>query len=139
MWGRSLMGDIVHVDEERGYFLAALAAELQRQDLKWGEQNHPSYPSFKNEQARDIPYLLKVLHNDPARRCWTYVSITEADAKLNCEDDVRNDDVNWAAILHEEIAEAYSADIDSDHHIEELVQVAAVALQWAASIKRNRK
>lgn len=89
--------------------------EMNRQNAKWGEQNHPlarreflgSYLQNADDQKTDNDY-------------W-----------------VGQNRLTWADILLEEVWEALSAP-NTDSQIEELNQVAAVALQAIAALKRKR-
>lgn len=93
----------------------AIKYEILRQHQTWGQQNHPSVPK-KGEPAHGIP--------------------AERVAKIQCELARTNNRMTWAHILVEEVAEACCAD-SPQHMIEELVQVAAVAISWVDSIHRN--
>lgn len=89
--------------------------EMKRQVRLWGEQNHP-----------DGSFHWSVGDRFPAA--------TEAQAW--CAENVDNNTLTWADILTEELAEVEDAEtLDDRYH--ELVQVAAVALSWAESIKRR--
>lgn len=91
--------------------------ELVRQHSLWGTQDHPSVPKA----------------GEP-----TFFMPAEATAKLQCEFARRHGRMTWAHILVEEVAEAANAPTP-DLMIEELVQVAAVAVSWIDSIKRNER
>ena len=92
--------------------LAEVAAEMAWQDERWGEQNHPDGTCL----AEDI-------------------RIAET-AKSRNDYFVEQDVLTWRDILWEEVAEAF-AEKDPDRLREELIQVAAVATQWAAAIDRR--
>jgi len=108
---------LVEIDEER-----------DRQDLKWGEQNHPDgtginwvnqiTPVFgwKDNASEHTAMLAKLLTNRAASR--------------NQE--------TWLNILLEEVAEAF-AETDLDKLRTELIQVAAVAAQWVEAIDRRER
>lgn len=87
-------------------------AEMERQLDKWGEQNHPDGTG-------------EILD-----RWWADF------ARGRCEDAAAKGSVTWRLILEEEVAEAY-AESDPEKLREELIQVAGVALQWAAAIDRR--
>lgn len=103
------------------YLLVATELEMARQNEKWGEQNHPLMPK------------------DTVRPTFQSIYATYADQwkKMNA-DRAEYDRLGWDGILLEEVYEALS-DTDVDNQIAELIQVAAVALQAAASLQRNRK
>lgn len=99
--------------------LYEIARERSRQDAKWGEQNHPD-------------------GTGPAVRWITadtadYVADT---ARVECQRMASVGRVTWRHILVEEIAEALAED-DPDKLREELIQVAAVAVNWVESIDRR--
>ena len=93
--------------------LGEVGSERQRQDSKWGEQNHPD--------GRQAPKAVV----DAAR----LVTDNRTEAKV----------VTWRDILNEEVVEAYGAIGDDTHLREELVQVAAVAVAWIEAIDRRQE
>ena len=105
-----------HPDAERGGsavdLLAATYAEIDAQNAKWGEQNHidgTGYPAA----ARQAEVARKRCQDAFAEGCGT-----------------------WALILTEEVREAY-AESEPEALRAELIQIAAVAVQWAAAIERR--
>ena len=110
-----------HPDAERGgsavEVLADVYDEINRQDAKWGDQSsHPD--GTADEPAFDT------MCADNARRV--------------CQQAFAEGRGTWRHILQEEVAEAYAetgANLST-----ELVQVAAVAVQWrAAQARRNHR
>lgn len=99
--------------------LEAVQRELEAQYVKWGEQNHPL-------QGGAIPGGSLKYYREQRDR-WTGIY----------ENRERNGWVGWDCILLEEAFEALS-ETDTDRAIEELVQVAAVAVQAILSLERNR-
>jgi hypothetical protein len=95
--------------------LVEVAAERVRQDEKWGEQNHPD--------GTGLAYSVSATQGaDRARReCRTA-------AELGM--------VTWRHILAEEVAEVLAED-DEGALRTELVQLAAVCVQWAQAIDRR--
>lgn len=92
--------------------LAEIQAERERQDAKWGEQNHrDGTGSPEQQQAAEV-----------ARR-W-------------CQDSFGSGYGTWSDVLAEEVAEA-NAERDPAKLRAELVQVAAVATAWIAAIDRR--
>lgn len=83
---------------------AEIIGERKRQEVKWGEQHHPSGtgPKYKPEADR---------------------------ARAVCDAAAKAGNVTWQHILHEEVLEAFAED-DPERLRRELVQVAAVALNW---------
>lgn len=91
-------------------------AEMARQDEKWGEQNHANGTGEKfgfSEQLADA-------------------------VRQRTDDSFERGTGTWADILMEEFYEAMAED-NPRKLKEELLQVAAVALQWVAAINRQRK
>ncbi len=91
---------------------ADIAAERQRQHAKWGDQSN--LPDGTGPQWADDA--------DTARRL--------------CDLAMRGGYVKWRHILREEVAEAF-AESDPDRLRAELVQVAAVCVQWIEAIDRR--
>lgn len=87
--------------------------ERDRQDEKWGVQNHPD--GTGSEEAQRQAELGK--------------RATDAAAERG--------DVTWLLILREEVLEAF-AETDLVKLRTELIQVAAVAQQWVEAIDRRR-
>ncbi|SHW42828.1 Uncharacterised protein [Mycobacteroides abscessus subsp. abscessus] len=115
--------------------LQLVAAERQRQQDKWGEQNH------QNINPDMLGY-------GPMTAARFYCVPTAAEAKMRTDSRARCGHVTWADILIEEVAEAIEAatlledaiDVAGYEQtarrvlIDELVQVAAVAVQWAEKL-----
>lgn len=92
--------------------LGEVQAERDRQDAKWGEQNH-----------RDgTGSLTQVMEADKARE--------------GCQAAFGRGDGTWMHVLIEEVFEAL-AEEDPVKLRAELVQVAAVAVAWVAAIDRR--
>ena len=87
--------------------------ELDRQDARWGEQNHPDGTGLSEDSQ-----------------------IAERAKALN-DYFVERDTLTWRDILWEEVAEAF-AEKDEDRLREELIQVSAVAANWVKAIDRRR-
>ena len=86
--------------------------ERERQDRKWGEQNHPDGSG-------------------------QYPETIDADvAKMACQDAADGGYLTWVHILREEVAEAF-AETDPVRLRAELLQVAAVAVAWIEAIDRR--
>lgn len=92
--------------------LAEVQAERERQDARWGEQNHPNGTGA----------LSCVLERDKARQ--------------GCENAFQRGDGTWMHVLIEEVFEAF-AEEDPAKLRAELVQVAAVATNWIGAIDRR--
>jgi len=89
-----------------------VVAELVRQDGKWGKQNHPDGTG----DALAASFALR--------------------AQQACRDAASRGSCTWQLILAEEVAEAF-AESDPGALRAELIQVAAVALQWIEAIDRR--
>lgn len=96
-------------------FVRKVEAEMFRQIDLWGEQNHPSF--------------------DPHRIHGFFGNADQM--RTICETAFAQGRGTWADILLEEVAEAFDERDDPDALVKELIQVAAVALSWAASVERN--
>lgn len=87
-------------------------AELERQHAKFGEQNH--------EDGTGDREFIKAASR----------------ARVDCDDATDDGEVTWRHILLEEVYEAL-AESDLERLVEELNQVAAVAVQWRLAIQRR--
>lgn len=99
---------------------ADVVAERDRQDRKWGQQSHPDGTGARVEV---VPL-------------WDAVDFAEW-AKHATDSSAQAGEVTWRHILLEEVAEAF-AESDPELLRTELVQVAAVAVQWVEAIDRRR-
>lgn len=114
--------------------LEEVAAERARQDAKWGEQNHPDgtgqYPLVNIQvESLALPLFAGLLGNlDGPTLAKVAVGATDRRAGEGA--------VDWRDILLEEVFEAM-AESDPDKIRLELIQVAAVATQWAEAIDRR--
>ncbi len=98
--------------------IKALMAELDRQDGLWGEQNHPL-------QGGAFPMRSRLSFESEARR-WKEINDRRE----------RKKELGWDGILMEEVYEALE-ELDTERACEELVQVAAVAMNAARSLRRQ--
>lgn len=94
--------------------LGEIYAERERQDARWGEQNHPN--GTGGHSFRD------------AADSWRRIN----------DDNATKGTPNHAAILLEEVFEAVAED-DVARLREELIQVAAVACCWIEKLDREAK
>lgn len=92
--------------------LGAIAGERERQDARWGEQNH---------------------HDGTGTTDYTRAADT---ARRECLKAATEDAPMWSLILLEEVYEAL-AESDAARLRAELVQVAAVACAWVEAIDRR--
>lgn len=89
----------------------AVIAERARQDVRWGEQNHPDGTNSDNKEIADA-----------------YRDLTEQAAKEGR--------LTWRHIAQEEFWEAL-AETDPHRLHAELIQAAAVLTCWAEAIRRR--
>lgn len=114
---------MIPLTREQARVRADVHAERNKQDLKWGVQNHPSVPNV----ARKNPNA--------------FIGIPSADyLKARCDLAHAMDKDSWALILAEEFAEAIEACGEGHTTADlraELIQVAAVACAWVECLDRN--
>lgn len=106
-----MASDVIDGPAPLATVLADVAAERRRQDVRWGEQNHP-------DGTGD----------------WHAADATQA--RKECEQAASIGELSWRHILLEEVAEAV-AEGRPDELRRELIQVAAVAVAWAEAIDRR--
>jgi hypothetical protein len=94
--------------------LIEVARERALQDEKWGEQNHP---------------------NGTSRDEWLKLATV---ARKRTDSEAVAGKVTFQHILEEEVFEAF-AEEESIHLRHELIQVAAVAVQWVEALDRKEK
>ncbi len=112
--------------------ISEVMRERQRQDAKWGEQNHPDFVQVHDLQTGENKGPIPI----PQR--FNYYGIpTEDDAKNDCEDSFKRGKGNWGHILIEEISESFGT-TDEAKLEEELIQSAAVIVAWVQCIRRRR-
>lgn len=122
--------------------LAELVEERRRQDVKWGQQNHPDLSPDLEDRLRELPTggpLNRDLRQSIAAR---YYGLPMAeDAKDRTDSDAHRGALSWVAIAAEELVEALEAAADGDEAAvrTEVVQLAAVAAQWVEAIDRRRE
>ena len=119
-----------HPDTERGgsavEHLASVYAEIGRQNAKWGDQSgHPDGTGPETFPFRSSGFNLDLRTGAEVAGIFTAA----------CQRAFAEKRGTWRDILSEEIGEAY-AEIGDALRIE-LIQVAAVATQWAAAIGRR--
>jgi hypothetical protein len=102
----------------RDEILAAVLAERERQEILWGEQNHPDVPMV-------LPATKRGLHRADAEK-WKILNARR----------VNMGHLAWDGILLEEVYEAL-AEADPDKLRTELVQSMAVILNWLECIGRR--
>lgn len=110
--------------------LADVLAERARQDAKWGEQNHRDGTGPRRTPLDRIGAQL-----DGPLEYETAQHLANA-AKEATDVHAKRGTVTWTDILLEEVFEAL-AEGDSTRLRAELIQVAAVAVQWAEAIDRR--
>jgi len=124
-----------HVSPHGGKAVGDVVDERARQDVKWGQQNHP------DGTGRTSTPLNRIVHNGPisstsGSRSWAIgLSLL---AKAATDKAAKEGTVSWADILLEEVFEAL-AESDPEKLRTELIQTAAVATQWAEAIDRRQR
>lgn len=107
-----------------------VVAERARQDTKWGQQNHDdgtgahSMPLYDPNRYLDDTMVAKEISDEMRRR---------TDKRFSGQEELAG---TWADILLEEVFEALAEDKPLALRTE-LIQVAAVATQWAEAIDRR--
>jgi hypothetical protein len=101
----------------RSTVLKEIMQEMERQDEKWGEQNHPM------TKSEDIHAIYKTLAKE-----------------MKVKNFVANEQGNiaWHTILLEEVYEAF-AETKPKKQWKEMIQVAAVAIQIAECLERKKE
>lgn len=109
------------MSDETAGVLAEVRKERHRQDQKWGEQNHP------DGTGPDVGWIpgLPVTATD-----------LQAFFKHRVDTAAAAGDSTFRGILLEEVAEAF-AEHEPECLRTELIQVAAVAVQWVEAIDRR--
>jgi hypothetical protein len=102
--------------DKRRQIFAAIDQERKRQDEKWGEQNYP---------------IVRLGHN--------YIFYNELNSLRNTNARLfMEGEISWSNILMEEVYKAF-AETNPEKQREELVQVAAVAVQIIEYLDRKRE
>lgn len=102
--------------------LDEIDAEVARQFMKWGPQDHPSCPVVATDASLSA-ILLGATSN-------------ELKARVDAFAEAHN--LTYADIFMEELGEALDERPDSDAQLVELNQCAAVLVSWIGSINRRR-
>lgn len=104
--------------------LADIRSERCRQDVKWGEQN------YDDGTGRGVQPLMRICSDTTGAAALADLATfaTETTTELGL--------LTWRDILLEEVFEAL-AESDAAKLRTELIQVAAVATQWAEAIDRR--
>lgn len=101
--------------------------ERQKQEEKWGEQNHP---------CLDQVLLKRDGGCTPLRMCDQYEIPSENRAKFLCENSFEKGRGTYAHIAIEEMSEVISA-FDINKRREELIQLTTVCVAWIEKIDRD--
>jgi len=111
--------------------LTQIADERDRQDEKWGVQNHPSLDPVLTSRDGGCT---------PERMAEEYEIPTASRARFMCQLAAQRGDLSWPQILVEELCEAIEAGVlrgEGPEFREELVQAAAVLVAWVECIDRG--
>lgn len=107
------------------HVLYEVARERSRQDLKWGEQNHPLLDP-------------ELAGRDPRRMADEYEVPTVVRGQFLCQNAAKRGAVTWGHILVEEVAEFIGTKADDVVAMRaELVQIAAVAVAAIECLDRK--
>ncbi|MEU0081386.1 hypothetical protein ABZY58_26090 [Micromonospora tulbaghiae] len=119
--------------------LAEVLAERRRQDVKWGEQNHPdAHPDILG-RLTDGAGEWWGEPAEVARRLSEYYEIPVASrARYNCRHEAGHHGPTWVGIAIEEMAEVLEAAVSDPATLRaEWVQLAAVAVAAVEAIDRR--
>ena len=101
--------------------------ERQKQNAKWGEQNHP---------CLDETLLKRNGSCTSERMCEHFEIPSENRAKFLCENSFKKGEGTYAHIAIEELSEAISS-FDINNRRTELIQLTAVCVAWIEKIDRE--
>jgi hypothetical protein len=101
--------------------------ERQKQEAKWGEQNHA---------CLDVLLLERDGGCSPQRMCEEYEIPSEQRAQQMCDNSFALGRGTYAHIAVEELSEVVSA-FDTHKRREELIQLTAVCVAWIEKIDRD--
>ncbi len=113
--------------EKLAGIMLEVADERKRQDLKWGEQNHPSVDQVLTDRKGGCT---------PERMAEEYELPSENRAKQMTDNAMEKGTITFAHIAVEELVEAVCSENDTKRRVE-LVQLGAVILQWIEAIDRK--
>ncbi|TIH27052.1 hypothetical protein, partial [Subtercola vilae] len=111
-------------------------AERDRQDQKWGEQNHPDGTGPSRMILGDLKYTKAFDGHRGISLATASADVLAGCAKQVTDSAAKQGNVFWQDILLEEVFEAF-AESDTSKLRTELIQVAAVAQQWVEAIDRR--
>jgi hypothetical protein len=106
--------------------------EAVRQDAKWGDQSQ--LPDGTGATSQPLLGTARALLMSLAHAFGRELADS---ARSSAQRAARLDNISWADVLLEEVFEA-AAESDEERLLEELNQVAAVAMQWRAAVRRRR-
>lgn len=112
------------VPYHRGHVTADLLKKCEEQDLRWGTNVYPSFDLALTSSADTSPGDLAVYHSLPTAR----------DARIGRHESSLNGDLTWIEILTCELSKTTERYEDKQGLRDQLVDVAAVAVQWAAQL-----
>ena len=113
----------MNADLRQKSILSSILREREKQDSKWGEQNHPSVIPRGTQ-----PVLCGILqaHYDELRD----------ERRHECQEAAAAGLCTWTHIALEELWEAIACRTDAERR-EELIQLAAVVVAWIECIDRK--
>jgi hypothetical protein len=116
--------DITKLQAKKSIY-TEIIEERQKQDIKWGQQNHPIV-SHLDTYSNGLPILSD------------YDICNEERAKFLCNWNAQMGSLTWGHIIIEELVEAMSAKTKEEMRTE-LIQCAAVIIAMIESLERNGK
>ena len=109
--------------------LDEIQRERNKQDIKWGEQNHPFHHplcAVDSVDKKEVDAIVAEFYHIPSQQ----------EVKQFCDSLIPLNQTNFATILLEEVVEALSESTDEAIRAE-LIQVAAVAVNAIEAIDRR--
>lgn len=111
--------------------LAEVQEERERQNAKWGEQNHPNGTGPKVQPVAEI---VRGRANAIVNRHYAFGLVHQATSA--CQQAFAEDRGTWRDIFMEEVFESIAEDNPAKLRAE-LIQCAAVAVAWVEKIDRD--
>lgn len=121
----------------RKQILGEIEEERARQIVLWGVQGHDAFDRTEIDFEENV-HAFSPLYTVAEQVADLYGIPRGRDAKRTCQDEARNGDASWTAIVVEELAEAVEEAALGDLVAlrTELVQTAAVVVAWIEDLDR---
>jgi hypothetical protein len=115
--------------------LTAIGQECERQEVLWGEQNHPDFYARGNTNGASTD----AQHEYHRKQAEMWKEINAWRAQTSAVDGRSRDTASaWDGIALEELHEAL-AETDPEKMRVELIQTAAVIVSWIAALDRRAR